>query len=430
MSTEQSSKVLPGDPRALSEDQEDPEVCDVGEDRQDDFRVERPKSLPIEILFIAIICSSQLLTQSALAISIVPQHIIGRFYDINDQPAKLSWFSSGYSLTVGTFILIAGRLGDVFGHKPFFVGGYVWFALWSCLAGFAAYSSPSFFIFCRAMQGIGPALLLPNAIAIISRCYNPGLRQNMIFSLFGATAPGGFLLGSVFCSLLSQKLWWPWSYWVLGFICLLLAVLGFIVIPKTPIPKSSALGATEFESASVWKRIDVAGAVTGIAALVLFNFAWNQGPVVSWTTPYTYFSMIIGILIFVIFLFIEKRASHPLIPFGVLGIDSLFTLACISAGWSSFGIFVFYLLNLLEVLREQTPLLTSAQMVPVSISGTLAAGATGLLLHNFRTSTVMLISMTFFLIGGIIFATMPVDQIYWAQTFVGIIVLPVWLRHW
>ncbi|KAJ6005065.1 hypothetical protein N7540_012864 [Penicillium herquei] len=210
MSTEQSLKVRPGEPRALSEDNEDHEVCDVCEDRQyseDDFRVERPKSLPIEILFIAIICSSQLLTQSALAISVVPQHIIGRFYDIDNQPAKLSWFSSGYSLTVGTFILIAGRLGDVFGHKPFFVGGYVWFALWSCLAGVAAYSGPSFFIFCRAMQGIGPALLLPNAIAIISRCYDPGPRQNMIFSLFGATAPGGFLLGSVFCSLLSQRLW-------------------------------------------------------------------------------------------------------------------------------------------------------------------------------------------------------------------------------
>ncbi|KAJ5723429.1 hypothetical protein N7488_001464 [Penicillium malachiteum] len=243
-----------------------------------------------------------LLTQSALAISIVPQHIIGRFYDIDNQPAKLSWFSSGYSLTVGTFILIASRLGDVFGHKP------------------------SLFLYllpCNA--GNWPCFATPNAIAIISRCYDPGLRQNMIFSLFGATAPGGFLLGSVFCSLLSQRLWWPWSYWVLSFTCLLLAVLGFIVIPKTPIPRNSALGATEFESSSVWKRIDVAGAVTGIAALVLFNFAWNQGPVVSWTTPY--FSMIIGILIFAIFLFIEKRASHPLSPFGILGIDSLFTLA-------------------------------------------------------------------------------------------------------
>ncbi|OJJ07782.1 hypothetical protein ASPVEDRAFT_57053 [Aspergillus versicolor CBS 583.65] len=415
--SEQPPQALPSEP-----DRQFRQVCDVCgeiEDREDHLYIQRPKSLPNEVLFIAIICSSQLLTQAGLALSIVPQHIIGRSFGIDDQPGKLSWFSSGYSLTVGTFILIAGRFGDVFGHKPFFVGGYVWFALWSCLAGVAVYSGPTFFIVCRTMQGLGPAFLLPNAIAIVSRCYEPGLRQNMIFCLFGATAPGGFLLGAVFSSLLSQRLWWPWSYWVLSFACLGLAVLGFVAIPATPAPISP-----ESEGSSVWSRIDVAGSITGVAALVLFNFAWNQGPVVGWTTPYTYFTMVIGILVFVIFVLLEKRASHPLIPFGILRIDSLFTLACISAGWSSFGIFVFYTLNLLEVIREQTPLLTSAQMSPIAVSGLFAAGATGLLLHNFRASTVMLISMAFFLAGGVIFATMPVDQIYWAQTFVGIVVLP------
>ena len=384
-----------------------------------DFKVERPQSVGGEALFIALICSSQLLTQAGLALSIVPQHIIGRSFVIDDQPSQLTWFSAGYSLTVGTFILIAGRLGDIFGHKLFFVGGYAWFGLWSALAGVAVYSSPSFFIFCRAMQGIGPAFLLPNAIAILSRCYDPGLRQNMIFSLFGATAPGGFLLGGVFSRLLSQMVWWPWSYWILCFACLLLAVLAVFVIPATPVPTNS-----EPESPSIWQRADIFGSITGVVALVLFNFAWNQGPVVGWPTPYTYSIMIVGIVSFVVFVLVEKRVSHPLIPFGTLHIESLFTLACISAGWSSFGIYVFYTLDILEVLRGQTPLLTSAQFVPVAISGLFAAGTTGLILSHFRTSTVMLISMAFFLIGGIIFATLPVHQVYWAQTFVGIIVLP------
>ncbi|GFG12927.1 drug resistance protein YOR378W [Aspergillus lentulus] len=382
-------------------------------------KVERPQSLARETLFVAVICSSQLLTQAGLALSIVPQHIIGRSFGIDNQPAQLSWFSAGYSLTVGTFILIAGRLGDVFGHKPFFVGGYAWFGLWSALAGVGVYSSSSFFIFCRTMQGIGPAFLLPNAIAILSRCYDPGRRQNMIFSLFGATAPGGFVLGAVFSSLLSQITWWPWSYWVLCFACLLMGALAVVIIPATPVPSK-----TGPESASIWHRVDIFGSITGVVALVLFNFAWNQGAVVGWPTPYTYSIMIVGIVMFVVFILVEKRASHPLIPFGVLQIESLFTLACISAGWSSFGIFVFYTLNFLEVLRGQTPLLTSAQFTPVAISGLFAAVTTGLILSHFRTSTVMLISMTFFLIGGIIFATVPVHQTYWAQTFVGIIVLP------
>ncbi|CAG8894344.1 unnamed protein product [Penicillium egyptiacum] len=145
MSSEQPSQALPSEPEAPSEDREDRQYS------EDDSKVERPKSLPSEVLFVAIICSSQLLTQAGLALSIVPQHIIGRSFDIDNQPGKLSWFSSGYSLTVSTFILIACRFGDVFGHKPFFVGGYIWFALYSCLAGVAIYSGPSFFIFCRTI---------------------------------------------------------------------------------------------------------------------------------------------------------------------------------------------------------------------------------------------------------------------------------------
>jgi hypothetical protein len=91
--------------------------------------VERPQSFAGEAFFVAVICSSQLLTQAGLALSIVPQHIIARSFGIDNQPAKLSWFSAGYSLTVGTFILVAGRLGDIFGHKRFFVGGFLWFGV-------------------------------------------------------------------------------------------------------------------------------------------------------------------------------------------------------------------------------------------------------------------------------------------------------------
>ncbi|KAF4965334.1 hypothetical protein FSARC_6849 [Fusarium sarcochroum] len=397
------------------------QVPDEGHDEppQSQASIQRPQSLAGEALFVAVICFSQLLTQAGLAQSIVPQHIIARSFGIENEPGTVSWFSAGYSLTVGTFILIAGRLGDVFGHKQFLIGGFVWFGVWSALAGFAVYSGPILFAFCRAMEGIGPAFMLPNAVAIIGRCYEPGMRQNMVFCLFGATAPTGFLVGAVFASLLSQMAWWPWTYWIMCFGCLLLALLGVFAIPATP-PSSNP----EHEGSSVWQRVDILGSVTGVAALILFNFAWNQGPVVGWPTPYTYIIMIIGIAIFVAFVLIEKRVRHPLIPFGVLEIDALFTLACVSAGWSSFGIFVYYIWNFLVTLRDQTALLTSAQFVPIAISGLMAAVATGLILSHFRASTVMVLSMTAFFVAGIIFTTVPVHQTYWAQTFVAIIIFP------
>ena len=169
-----------------------------------------PFSLVHEIAFVAIICSAQLLTQAGFAQAIVPLHIIGESFGALN-PGQLSWFTAAYSLTVGTFILIAGRLGDIFGHKLLFITGFVWYALWSLVAGFSVYSRSYIFLdVCRALQGIGPALLLPNALAILGRTYRPGRRKNMAFSLFGATAPNGFLVGAVFSSLLSQRVWWPW----------------------------------------------------------------------------------------------------------------------------------------------------------------------------------------------------------------------------
>ncbi|EFX04872.1 major facilitator superfamily transporter [Grosmannia clavigera kw1407] len=359
--------------------------------------------------------------RTGLAMSIVPQHLIAHSFGIENNPAKVSWFSAGYSLTAGTCILIAGRLGDVFGHKRFFVGGFFWFSLWSLLAGVAVYSTPEFFAFCRAMQGIGPALMLPNAMAIIGLCYNPGLRQNLMFSLFGATAPSGFLLGAVFSSLLSEFAWWPWSYWIMCFVCLFLALASIFITPGAPPQSSSGPGR---ENASIWQRIDIFGSIAGVTSLALFDFAWNQGPVVGWSTPYTYIILIISILAFIVFVLIEKRVRYPLIPFGVLKIDALFNLACVSAGWSSFGIFVYYMWNFLVVLRGQSTLYSSAQFVPISICGILAALTTGLALGHFRASTVMVLAMLAFLASGIIFATVPVHHTYWAQTFVGIVLFP------
>ena len=129
--------------------------------------IDAPTSFPREIAFIATICTAQLFTQAAIAMSLQPLHVIGASFGTDD-PGQLSWFIAAYSLTVGTFILPAGRLGDLYGHKKFFVSGSLWFGLWSLLAGLSVYSkSVIFFDFCRAMQGIGPAFMLPNAVAIL-----------------------------------------------------------------------------------------------------------------------------------------------------------------------------------------------------------------------------------------------------------------------
>ncbi|TQB69481.1 hypothetical protein MPDQ_001841 [Monascus purpureus] len=383
---------------------------------------QQAQTIPQEIFFITLVCSAQLMTQAGLALSITPLHIIGDSFHITstNNAGTLTWSPAAYSLTVGTFILISGRLGDLYGHKLLFLIGWIWFGLWSLLAGFSAWSPGIiFFDFCRAMQGIGPALLNPNALAILARTYPPGPRKNMVFSLFGATAPGGFTVGSVFSALLAERVWWPWAYWVMGIACFLLAALGAVVVPQY-----SEDGDPGEEVTSSFARIDVLGAVTGIAALVLINFAWNQGPVVGWTVPYTYILLIVGFLSLGLFMFVERRAACPLIPPSVFKGDVGWVLGCIAAGWSSFGILVYYFFQVMEVLKGNSPLLVTAKWAGVSVSGAVAAIINGFLLGLIPPSIIIFIAMLAFTAGQLLLATLPLHQIFWAQAFVLTIVTP------
>ena len=379
--------------------------------------ISHPQTLIHECLFVFILCLAQLMTQAALAQSIAPSRLIASSFAIA-APAQLSWFPAAYSLTVGTFILIAGRLGDLYGHKKLFLLGFAWFGLWSLLAGFSVYENSVFFACCRAFQGIGSAFTMPNAIAIMGCSYKPGLRKQMVFSLFGATAPSGFVIGAVFSSLLAEFAWWPWAYWITAIACVLFVAMGSLIIPYTPPPHLD-------HSVSMWWRADALGSITGVSGLVLVNFAWNQAPVAGWTNPYTYALLIVGFIFLALFSYVETCvAKFPLVPFEVMDIDVGFLLACVGFGWASYSVWLYYFWQFLEQLRGLSPLLASAQFTPVIVSGLCAALTTAFLLDRLPGSIIMMISLTAFTVGLILLATAPVGQTYWAQTFCSMIIMP------
>lgn len=381
-----------------------------------------PKPLSREILFVGTVCMAQLMTQAGLAMAIVPLHIIGASFNASTA-GELSWYASAYSLTVGTFILIAGRLGDDFGHRKLFILGFAWFGLWSLLAGFSVWSNQIFFDCCRALQGIGPAMLMPNAVAILGRTYPPGPRKSMVFCLFGAAAPGGYSVGAVMSALLAERVWWPWAYWIMGIACFCLAVLGAVVIPASPALEEAV--ADEAEKALSWaSRLDLLGSATIVAGLILINFAWNQGSVVGWDVPYIYVLLIVGFLALGLFGFVELRAPRPLLPRALFTRELGWVLGCIGAGWSSFGVVVFYYFQMLEVIDHNSPLLASAKWSGSSVSGALAAVCTGYLMARVRPPLIMLTAMLAFVVGQVLLATMPVGQVFWAQAFVISIVTP------
>lgn len=379
---------------------------------------DRPRmSLPHETAFVAMVCTAQLLTQACLAQSITPLHIIGDSFRITN-PALLSWMPAAYSLTVGTFILPSGRLGDFFGHRRIFIIGYVWLAVWSLIAGLRVYSGQISFDIARAFQGIGPALLLPNAIAILGQTYPPGRRKDMVFSIFGSTAPGGFLIGALFSALFGQLAWWPWAYYTTAIATACLAGASFLAIPNDPVAEAMQ------NDTSLLQRLDIFGILIGVSGLVLVNFAWNQGPIVGWPTVYVFVLLIVGFLFILAFFFIETRVSCPILPMHSLSRETGFVLGCVAAGWSAFGIWLYYLWQFMEVLRQETLLQATAYFVPVAISGLCAALTTGKLLSLISPGFVMLISMMAFTAGTVVLATAPVGRIYWGAIFISCMIMP------
>lgn len=186
-----------------------------------------------EILFMFFMCMSQLLTQAAVSQTMNTQLKIADTYSIQDDPGEMSWFAASFSMTAGTFILVSGRLGDMYGYKLLYIIGYLWFGVFSLLCGFAGLTKSNvFFTTMRGLQGIGPALMMPNSQALIASFYPESFKKNVCLALFGAIAPSGFVVGALFSGLLADLgkmamdilVMWNCEYW--------LSSIGVFYYPK------------------------------------------------------------------------------------------------------------------------------------------------------------------------------------------------------
>ncbi|CAN6674980.1 low affinity ammonium transporter [Trichomonascus vanleenenianus] len=373
-----------------------------------------PMCLTREVTFVSILMCAQMFTQAAVGMANFPLQIIGSTFGDDHDDGRRSWYLAAYSLTVGTFILPAGRLGDMYGHKKFFLIGFSWLALWSLICGLSNYVSTSiFFDVCRGLQGIGPAILMPNSLALLGRTFPEGTRKHMAFALFGACSPGGYILGGLFSALLAQFAHWPWAFYIMAITATVVTVASYFVIPARD------------EHDEDGKRFDFLGAFTGVAGLIFFNVAWNQAPIIGWSRAYTYVLLIIGMLFFAAFVYIELRvAEQPLVPLTVFNARIGSALAIVVCGWATFGMWIFYLSQILEVLKGDTPILMIAKFSPVTLSGMFASLAVGVLMSRLPISVILLISMIAFCVPSILIATLPLTQVYWAQTFVAILIAP------
>jgi len=235
--------------------------------------------------------------------------------DLHIPAASATWPASAFSLTVASFLLIFGRLADMYGGFPVYVAGMAWLTVWSLIAGFS--TNDIMLNFCRALQGLGPAAYLPSSVMILGSIYRPGPRKNLVFSIYGACAPLGLFAGIFFGGMTAEYMSWGWYFWIGTIFSAITALTSYLTIPSDIQEKLSA----PFKV-----KMDWLGATFSVVGLILFTFAIidsSHAPE-QWKTPYIYVLFIVGSLLLLATAYIEARvASQPLLPASLFKVPSM-----------------------------------------------------------------------------------------------------------
>jgi EmrB/QacA subfamily drug resistance transporter len=263
----------------------------------------------------------------------------------------LQWTLSAYSLTLASFVLLGGSLGDRFGRRRMFLIGMAWFTVASALCGLAP--NVEVLIAARALQGIGGALLTPGSLAIISASFTPDDRPRAIGAwsgfggISGAIGPfvGGWLID-------------VWSWRLVFLVNLPLAAVAMAVTWKH-VPESWG--------PSSGRRLDIPGAVLGTLGLAALTYASISAGKPGGSRAVA-LAGAAGVLALLGFVLVERRSTAPLVPPGLFGsrqftAANVFTFAVYAALNA-----VFFLLVLdLQVVAGHSPLAAGVSLLPVTI---------------------------------------------------------------
>lgn len=402
-----------------TEDSENNTVLDKQRSAQDDTNFSE-MSLPHEIIFVLIIVLGQFVTLCGATQGIPMMGAVGKTFKLKGaEVLDLGWDNAGFAATVGSFVIIAGKLGDINGHKNMFCLGYGWLALWSLLAGFSRYcSDPVFFFFCRGAQGIGAAFLFPSGLALLGKTYPTGRRKNFVFSLYGYCVPLGAIMGLTFSSLFTQLAHWSWTYWAMGIACSVLTALSIIFLPKDEVAKRER---------SALKDFDYLGGFCGISGLILFSIVLNQTPNKGgFKITYIYILLIVSVVLMALAFIIDIKVKDPLLPWTHICAGTLKALICILFGFFSFVVWLFFTWNYYLSARHDTLLLAAAKFAPLTVAGLFAAGFSLLLLNAEVPVQIRLLAASCaFLISNILLATYTRGEPYWAAPFISTLIISI-----
>src|SRR5881275_891417 len=213
--------------------------------------------------------------------------------DLGFSKTSLAWVVNAYLLTYGGFLLLGGRLGDLFGHRRLFLAGISLFTVASLLCGLS--TTQGMLIAARTVQGLGGAVASAVSLSLMMTLFTEPAERAKAMGIFGFVAAGGGSIGVLVGGVLTDVLDWHWIFLVNFPIGVLVVALALRLLPVTP------------GSAAAGTRLDVGGAVTVTGALMLAVYAIVNGNQAGWTSAETLGLLAAAAILFGVFLVLETR---------------------------------------------------------------------------------------------------------------------------
>jgi EmrB/QacA subfamily drug resistance transporter len=332
--------------------------------------------------------------------------------DLGFSQTSLAWIVNAYTLTFGGFLLLGGRLGDLYGHRNLFLAGITLFTLASAACGLAG--SQGFLVAARAVQGLGGAVASAVSLSLMMTLFTEPADRAKAMGVFGFVASGGGSIGVLLGGVLTDRLNWHWIFLVNIPIGIAVILLSLRLLPPAHVRAGSA-------------RLDVAGAVTVTGALILAVYAVVNGNQNGWTSGRTLGLLGAAVAVFVVFILIEMTISSPLMPLRLFRLRNLSTASVVGMLWAA-AMFAWFFLSALylQLVLGYSPLQVGLAFLPGNlVMGALSLGFSAKIVMRFGIKRPLAVGLSVAAVGLLLFARAPLDGHFLVDVLPGMVLLGV-----
>ena len=332
--------------------------------------------------------------------------------DLKFTETSLVWVVNAYMLTFGGFLLLGGRLGDLFGHRKLFLIGLIFFTLASVGCGIA--TTQGILIAARAVQGIAGAIVTAVALSLIMSLFTENAERAKAMGIYGFVCSAGGSVGVLLGGFLTTTLNWHWIFLVNVPIGALVYFACMRLLPHVQGPVSGA-------------KLDVGGAITVTAALMLAVYAIVNGHVVGWTSTQTVLTLGGAIVLLATFLVIEARVKEPLMPLALFKLRNVATANVAGVLWAA-AMFAWFFIsaNYLQRVVGYNAMQVGLSFLPANIiMAAFSLGLSAKIVVRFGIRGPLAFGLLCAAAGLALFARAPIDANFWMDVFPGMTLLGI-----